>query len=141
MRQRGSNHMHVGHDSEHTAGAFWKALALIMLVNGTLGLAAPRFLIRQVGADPDAESGMIYVLRMFGIRTLFIAIDLFRLPAQREQSLREGVVVHATDAGAAFTAAMLGQLPLRPALMATSISVVNTALAVLGVRAYARGRR
>src|SRR5690242_5703783 len=106
----GEPQMRLDHPQSLAAKA-WQPLALIMLVNGTLGLLAPRFLIRRVGADPEVESGMIYVFRMFGIRTLFIAVDLFRLPEQREQSLREGVVVHATDAGAAFTAAMLGQLP------------------------------
>jgi hypothetical protein len=121
-----------------TGGFAWKALACIMLVNGSLGVFAPRVLIRGLGVKPEQQPAMLYVLRMFGIRTLFIAIDLFRLPDDRERSLREGVAVHATDAGAALTAALLGQLPARPALMVTALSTVNTILAIAGARAYRR---
>jgi hypothetical protein len=127
-------------DRVGSAGEFaWKALACIMLVNGSLGVFAPRVLIRGLGVKPEQQPAMLYVLRMFGVRTLFIAIDMFRLPADRGRSLREGVVVHATDAGAALTAAALGQLPVRPALMVTGLSTVNTILAIVGARAY-RGR-
>jgi len=121
------------------AGEFaWKALACIMLVNGSLGVFAPRVLIRGLGVKPEQQPALIYVLRMFGVRTLFIAIDLFRLPDDRERSLREGVAVHATDAGAALAAALLGQLPARPALLVSGLSTVNTILAIVGARAYRR---
>ncbi len=133
--------MRRGHTSRGTAGLAWKALAAIMLVNGTLGVLAPRLLIRSLGVKPDLQPAMIYVFRMFGIRTLFIALDLFRLPADRERSLREGVVVHATDATAALNAALLGQIPFRPALMVTALSTVNTILAVTGARAQRHRRR
>jgi hypothetical protein len=123
------------------AGEFaWKTLACIMLVNGSLGVFAPRVLVRGLGVKPELQPGMIYAFRMFGVRTLFIAIDLFRFPGDRERSLREGVAVHATDAGAALTAAALGQLPARPALLVTGLSTINTILAIIGARAYKRGR-
>ena len=128
-------------DGPGPAGEFaWKALAVIMLVNGTLGVFAPRVMMRSLGVRPQLQPGMMYALRMFGIRTLFIAIDMIRFPAEREQSLREGIVVHATDAGAALTAAALGQLAVRPALLVTGLSTVNTILALIGARAYRRCR-
>jgi hypothetical protein len=114
----------------------WKALAGIMLVNGTLGLLAPRYLIRRLGIRPELEPGMIYVFRMFGVRTVFLAVDLYRLPDQRGRSLREGVVVHGTDMASALTGAALGQMPWRQGLMVAGISLVNTALAIAGARAY-----
>ncbi|HKB32296.1 MAG TPA: hypothetical protein VKF16_00360 [Candidatus Dormibacteraeota bacterium] len=114
----------------------WKSLAGIMLVNGTLGVVAPRFLIRRLGVRPELEPGMIYVFRMFGVRTLFIAVDLFRRPQQRGRLLREGVAVHGIDTGAALTAAALGQLPWRHGLLVAGISFTNTVLAVVGARAY-----
>jgi hypothetical protein len=117
----------------------WKALAGIMLVNGSLGVLAPRFLIRGLGIKPEIEPGMIYVFRMFGIRTLFLAVDLFRVPDQRGRSLREGVLVHGTDMTAALAGAALGQLPWRQGLMVAGVSLLNTALAIAGARAY-RGR-
>jgi hypothetical protein len=119
-------------------GFAWKALAGIMLVNGTLGVLAPRFLTRRLGVRPENQPGMLYVFRMFGIRTLFIAIDLIRRPNDRERALREGVIVHATDAGAALTAGAFGQLPLRPALMVAGISIANTFLAITGARSERR---
>ncbi len=117
----------------------WKALAGIMLANGTLGVLAPRFLVRRLGVKPELQAGMIYVFRMFGVRTVFLAVDLIRLPDQRGRSLREGVVVHSVDAGAALTAGVFGQLPGRHALLVAAISIVNTALAIRGARSY-RGR-
>jgi len=122
--------------SSSTGELAWKALAGIMLVNGTLGVFAPRFLIRSLGIKPEIEPGMIYVFRMFGIRTLFLAVDLFRLPNQRGRSLREGVLVHGTDMTAAVTGAALGQLPWRQGLMVAGVSFLNTALAIASARAY-----
>lgn len=114
----------------------WRALAAIMFANGTLAVVAPRFLVRRLGVDPSRQAGMLYVFRMFGIRTVFLAVDLVRLPDHRPRSLREGIVVHSTDASAAVVAGLLGQLPLRPALMVAGISTLNTILAVTGARAY-----
>ena len=114
----------------------WKALAGIMLVNGTLGVFAPRFLIRQLGIKPEIEPGMIYVFRMFGVRTILLAVVLFRFPSQRGRSLREGILVHSSDMTAAHTGTALGQLPWRQGLMVTGVSLINTALAIAGARAY-----
>lgn len=122
--------------SNSSGGFAWKALAGIMLVNGTLGVFAPRFLIRQLGIRPEIEPGMIYVFRMFGVRTIFLALDLIRLPDQRGRSLREGILVHGTDMSAALAGAALGQLPWRKGLLVAGVSLVNTALAVAGARAY-----
>ena len=124
---------------DHTGELAWKALASIMLANGTLGMMAPRFLTRRLGVKPELQPGMIYVFRMFGVRTVFLAVDLIRVPDQRGRSLREGVLVHSVDAGAALTAGALGQLPGRHALLVAAISIVNTALAIRGAQSY-RGR-
>lgn len=129
--------MQLGNRGRRSTGEFaWKALAAIMLVNGTLGVFAPRFLIRGLGIKPEIEPGMIYVFRMFGIRTIFLGVDLFRVPDQRGRALREGIVVHGTDMTAALTGAALGQLPWRKGLMVGGISLLNTALAIAGARAY-----
>lgn len=129
-------HLHA-----HAGGGFaWKALAAIMLVNGTLAVAAPSFLVRRLGVEPSRQSGMLYVFRMFGVRTIFLAIDLVRRPDQRSRSMQEGIVVHSTDASAAVVAGLLGQLPLRPALMVAGISTVNTILAVVGSRSHGASR-
>jgi Animal haem peroxidase len=110
-------------------------LAAIRLVNGTLALFLPRLLARRLGVDPRANPAMLYVLRMFGIRTVLLGLDLFR-PAgeRRDEALRRAVVIHALDTVAAALAAVSGRLPPRTGILITAISMLNTALAV-----YARG--
>jgi len=115
-------------------GLAWKALAAIMLANGSLALIAPRWLAGRLGVRPEAQPATIYVLRMFGIRTVLVAADLCLEPRRRRRALREGVLMHSSDAAAALVAAALGQLPVGAGLMAAGISAVNTALSVAGAR-------
>src|SRR5215472_1134304 len=115
-------------------GFAWKALAAIMLTNGSLALFAPRWLMGTLGVRAETQPAAIYVLRMFGIRTVLVAADLCLEPRRRRRALREGILMHATDAGAALVAAALGELPFREGLMAAGISTLNTALCVAGSR-------
>jgi hypothetical protein len=120
----------------------WKALAAIRLVNGVLALFAPRWLAGRLGVRAESQAAMVYPLRMFGIRTVLIGADLFLEPEARERSLQQAVLIHACDATAALTAAAFGELPVRSALMAGSISSINTALAIFAARRMPRrGRR
>ena len=108
------------------------ALAGIRLVNGCLGLFAPGWLVRRLGADPEANPAALYALRMFGVRTIAIGVDLL-LPAGpiRDHAVRVAPVIHASDTVAAAIGGIRGQLPPRVAVMTVLISSVNTALAVL----------
>jgi hypothetical protein len=115
-------------------GVAWKALAAIMLTNGTLALLAPRWLAGRLGVRAADQPATIYVLRMFGIRTVLVAADLCTQPRRRRRALRQGILMHATDAGAALAAAALGELPVREGLMAAGISTLNTALCLAGSR-------
>jgi len=130
------------------------ALATIRLVNGALALLAPEVMLRRFeagrqgspGAGQDPGRVAIYPLRMFGIRTVMLGIELladFPGPrsgsappngsAQRSASLRQqgkaGVVIHAADAASAITAGLRRQLPARVSIAAAGISVTNTVLA------------
>ena len=115
-------------------GFAWKALAAIMLTNGSLALLAPRWLMGTLGVRAETQPAAIYALRMFGIRTVLVAADLCLEPSRRRRALREGILMHSTDAGAALIAAALGELPFREGLMAAGISTLNTALCVAGSR-------
>ena len=115
-------------------GFAWKALAAIMLTNGTLALFAPRWLAGRLGVRAESQPAAIYVLRMFGIRTVLVAADLCREPRRRRRALKEGILMHSTDAAAAVVAASLGELPVREGLMAAGISTVNLALCLAGSR-------
>jgi hypothetical protein len=123
-----------GHSVAGMHGVAWKALAAIMLTNGSLALLAPRWLARRLDVEPDAQPATAYVLRMFGVRTVLVALDLCAEPRRRPRALREGVLMHSADAAAALTAAAFGQLPVRSGLTAAAISTVNTALCLVGTR-------
>ncbi len=106
------------------------ALATIRLVNGTLALAAPNALLRRLGADPDVNKVAIYPMRMFGIRTVVLGVQLL-IDAPSPEADLFGVVIHATDAATAITAGVRRELPPRVAAMTSMISLINTGLAVI----------
>ena len=106
------------------------ALATIRLVNGTVALVAPNALLRRLGADPDVNKVAIYPMRMFGIRTVVLGVQLLIDPPSPEAA-RFGVLIHATDAATAITAGVRRELPPRVAAMTSMISLINTGLAVV----------
>lgn len=109
-------------------------LACIRLLNGGLALLAPGFLARQVGVDPDANPGVTYVFRMFGVRTVLIGAELLApTGARRSEALQRAVVIHASDTLAAVLAARSFHFPAR-GRMIVWISALNTLLAVLANR-------
>jgi hypothetical protein len=106
-------------------------LGTIRLANGSLALLAPAQLADRLGVDPEENPAMLYVLRMFGIRTVLIARDLLAHDEQaRAKALRRAPLIHASDTLAAGLAAASGKLPRRAAVLITAVSVVNTALAL-----------
>lgn len=106
------------------------ALASIRLVNGALALFAPAVMLRRLGADPETNRVAVYPLRMFGVRTVLLGLDLLTGGRTRRQGTT-GVVIHATDAASAVTAGLRRQLPARVAVVAAAISLTNTALALV----------
>jgi hypothetical protein len=108
------------------------ALAVIRSINGLLALFAPKFMLRKLEVDPDQNGAAIYALRMFGVRTVFLGAELFLKEGQeRERALQTGVVIHASDTISAAIVWARGYLPRRAAAVATLISCVNTALALV----------
>ncbi len=107
-------------------------LAGIRLVNGTAALFAPATFARKLDVDPETNGPAIYVLRMFGVRTILIGSALLsRNPHVRAQAVRLAVRVHVTDAIAAGAAGVSRQLPAKGARLAVLTSSVNTVLAVI----------
>ena len=106
------------------------ALAGIMFFTGGVGLVAPSLLVRGLGVNPKTTPAILYVFRMFGIRTVLIALDLVRGGPARERALRAAPLVHATDTTAAALAGLAG-LNKRSAIKIVTISAVNTILALL----------
>ena len=105
-------------------------LAGIRLLNGVLALFTPSLLARRFGDRPNAP--VIYALRLFGVRTIIIGIQLLISDeAQRATALQYAIPIHASDTVAAALAGVQGQLPPRAAILLTALSGFNTTLAVL----------
>jgi hypothetical protein len=89
----------------------------------------------MVGDAARATLAAVHALRMFGIRTVLIALDLMsRDPAVRRHALRFSVLIHATDTVSAAMAGLNGQLPPKAAKLATGVSAANVVLALLASR-------
>jgi uncharacterized protein YjeT (DUF2065 family) len=107
-------------------------LGLIRLANGLLALFAPGLMLRALDSSQVASAPATYVLRMFGIRTIFLGLDLLAgSPAHRREALERAPIIHATDALAALTAGLTRQLAPRAAATTVGISSVNLALALV----------
>jgi len=109
-----------------------KTLAVIRLVNGVAALFAPRLVARILGIDPDKNPAVLYLLRMFGVRTAIIGAELFVAEGEQlEKAVRTGIVIHASDTAAAMIAGFRHQLSPRHAATTTLISSINTGLAIV----------
>jgi hypothetical protein len=107
-------------------------LGAVRIVNGAATLFVPVDFARRQGVDPGANPAAIYVLRMFGVRTLVIGAQLLLLEDEElEAVVRTAPLIHATDVVAAAMGGLSGQLPRSTAKKAVLISSVNTLLALL----------
>jgi hypothetical protein len=107
-------------------------LAAIRLFNGTAALFATHRLARQLGVKPEDNQAIIYVLRMFGIRTIFLGLELLvRDGDALDDALHRGIMIHASDMTAAALAWSYGYLPPRTGKTTTLISAFNTLLALI----------
>jgi hypothetical protein len=106
-------------------------LAGIRLFYGAIALFAPSLIARQLGVGPNSNRAIIYVLRLFGVRTIIVGIELLMQDEEvRASALRYAVPIHASDTIAAALVGIQGQVPSRTSIMLTVISGVNTALAI-----------
>jgi len=108
------------------------ALAGIRLFNGVAALFFPQILARRLGVDIARNPAILYVFRLFGVRTIIIGAELLSpIPATVAEALRTAVIIHASDTLAAAWAGLQRQLPWRSAITVTLISTINTVLAIL----------
>ena len=107
------------------------ALAMIRIANGSTALVAPTLLTRNLGVGRADTQAIQYVFRMFGVRTVLIGLELLLPDGEvRAAAVRVAPVVHASDTASAALAGLTRQIPARSAVIATSISALNTALAL-----------
>jgi hypothetical protein len=109
-------------------------LAGIRIFNGLAALLVPGLLARQLGIDADANPGIKYVFRMFGVRTVLIGAELLvQTGDRRAEAVRRAVLIHASDTVAASLAAMSGRFPKNGRIIVL-ISAFNTVLALIARR-------
>ena len=112
------------------------ALGLIRLMNGAVSLLNPELVAGRLNGSGQRVAAAHYLLRMFGIRTVFLGLDLLHgTQAQQMQAIRRAPTIHGVDALAALFAGLTRQLPARRALVLTAISTINFALALAARRA------
>ena len=114
----------------------------IRILNGGLGLLAPEFIIRRFGDEkPDANPAAVYGLRLFGIRTILLGLDLFRLRRpELDRATRAAVLIHASDTVTVLVLKQRRQLGADRARPLLLISGLNTLLAVVAATASRRTR-
>jgi hypothetical protein len=115
-------------------------LGAIRILNGGLGLFAPAFIIRRFGDEkPESNPAAIYGLRLFGVRTIVIGLDLFLLRRpELDRATRAAVLIHGSDTATVLMLKQRGQLPPERARPLLLISGLNTALAVVAAIAPRR---
>jgi hypothetical protein len=107
------------------------ALAGIRIVNGSVALTAPSAIIRRFGESPASDNAAVYGLRMFGIRTVVLGVDLLALSgAPLRRALGQAIIIHASDTAAAAALGLSGRVRRPWAIAITLISAANTGLAV-----------
>lgn len=106
-------------------------LAGVRLINGSIGLAKPEQFIKRFDPEREPSPAAIYAFRLFGIRTVLLALDLLVLrDAQLERALRQGVLIHLSDATTAILLGARGQVGMRIAVTTALISATNVLLAL-----------
>ena len=115
------------------------ALAGIRMINGGLALIAPGVIIGRFDEQPASDNAATYGLRMFGVRTVLLGIDLVALTGNPlRRALGQAVIIHGTDTATAALLGVSGRVKPRTAIPLTLISMTNTALAIT---AYCAARR
>jgi hypothetical protein len=111
------------------------AIAVLRLAVGTGTLLAPRVTGRLLGLDPDANAGLPYVARMFGVRELYMAAPALLDPAgDHAEAHRRGIAVDVVDSLAALAGVARGQLPKRMLALAVGGGAVAAWLGTVAAR-------
>ena len=106
-------------------------LAAIRVINGGLALIAPGVIVGRFGEQPAGSGAAVYGLRMFGIRTVLLGVDLATLSGEPlRRALRQAVLIHATDTATVVLLGVTGRAKPRTAIPLALISLTNTALAI-----------
>jgi hypothetical protein len=118
------------------------ALGGVRLAAGITGLLAPKMIISRFGDEaPGSNPAAVYGLRLFGIRTILIGLDLWRLKGpDLDRALHAAPLIHASDTATVLALQQSKQLSPERARPLLVISGVNTGLSVLALLGSRRRR-
>ncbi len=119
------------------------ALGVIRVVTGAVGLVAPAVIMRRFGEhSPASNPAATYGLRLFGVRTVLIGVDLLRLRGRElDHALRAAPIIHASDTATVLALRAGNQLSPELARPLALISGTNTVLALTAFLTSRRTRR
>lgn len=116
-------------------------LALVRVVNGGVGLFAPQLFIRRFEPGREPSAAAIYAFRLFGIRTILIGLDLLGDRSDVQRTVRQGVLIHASDLVTVATLGLQRKVSTSTATTTALISAVNVILAVSALEPRDREHR
>ncbi len=100
---------------------------------GVGALLAPRLLGRVFGIDPAANPASPYLARLFGIRDVMLAYQLYQAPeSELEDVLRQGIVVDTSDVLAALAAGARGGIGARTLVLGGGAAAAAVCLGLAG---------
>jgi hypothetical protein len=106
-------------------------LAAIRFFNGSVSLFTPELFAKRLGIDVDRNPAALYTMRMFGIRTILVAVELVWPDAGvRRNAIKNAPIIHMSDLLAALIASRSKAMPRGAGNSIVAISAFNTALAL-----------
>ena len=109
---------------------------------GAASLILPRFTARLLQMDPDANPASSFLMRLFGVRDIFLGVSPLLVSGQgRSRILATAAGVDLTDATAAVIAGLTRQIPPRASVVAAAAALAGACLSAATVGRGPLGRR
>ncbi|MGY9072047.1 MAG: hypothetical protein ACKVHU_03760 [Acidimicrobiales bacterium] len=115
-----------------------RTLMSLRTLIGWSAMLMPRVLLRIFGVDPAAQPSTVHALRLFGIRDILMAYQLYQNQTihstadEMEETLRQGIAVDGIDAISGVAAGLRGDISLRTTLMGSGTAALAAALGYQG---------
>jgi hypothetical protein len=109
---------------------------------GAASLILPRFTARLLQMDPDANPASSFLMRLFGVRDIFLGVAPLLVSGQgRSRILGVATGVDLTDATGAVIAGLTRQIPPRASAVAAATALTGACLSAATVGRGPLGRR
>jgi hypothetical protein len=124
-----------------------RSVATRAILVGRFGLGAaslifPRFTARLLQMDPDANPASSFLMRLFGVRDIFLGVSPLLVSGQgRSRILAAAAGVDLTDATAAVIGGLTRQIPPRASVVAAAAALAGACLSAATVGRGPLGRR